>query len=67
MSKVELPKEIIEEIATLYNLPTHVVERIVRHQFKYAKECLANDKTIRLHKLGVFAPKALINGYNKGS
>jgi nucleoid DNA-binding protein len=52
--------EIVNEIAKELGQPPHVIERIVRHQFKFLMEQMSEGKyqNVRLHHLGVFGVKA---------
>ena len=51
--------KIIAEIAKELKQPPHVIERIVRHQFKFLMEQMQEGKyqNVRLHHLGVFGVK----------
>jgi len=52
-------KEIIAELSAEFNLPPHIIERIVKSQFKFVSKVM-RDKSyapVRLHHLGVFAIK----------
>lgn len=52
-------KEIIQKLATKYNLPLAEVERAVMHQFKYVAKVMedGNFDTIRLPYFGKFSSK----------
>jgi len=64
--------DIIKELSKKYDLPTFVVESIVKSEFKFVKDCMETDECvkIRLHHFGVFKvkPKRLyiINGEKEG-
>ena len=52
-------KEIINAISAEFNVPPHIVEKIVKSQFRYVAQVM-REKTlepIRLQYLGVFAVK----------
>jgi hypothetical protein len=51
--------EIVAQISKELKQPPHVIERIVRHQFKFVMEQMQEGKyqNIRLHHLGVFGVK----------
>ena len=50
-------KEIIQKIATKYNLPLKTVEDIVMHQFKFVSKIMqdGNFKSIRIPYFGKFS------------
>ncbi len=50
-------KEIIQKIATKYNLPLKTVEDIVMHQFKFVSQIMqdGNFKSIRIPYFGKFS------------
>jgi|TARA_B100000963_G_C22629733_1_gene674260 nucleoid DNA-binding protein len=52
-------KEIIQKIATKYNLPLSKVEDIVMHQFKYVSKIMeeGNFDQVRLPYFGKFSSK----------
>ena len=52
-------KEIIQKIATKYNLPLKTVEDIVMHQFKFVSKIMqdGNFKSIRIPYFGKFSNK----------
>ena len=52
-------EKIIKELAKEYDLPTVVIESIIRSEFKFVKDCMETDECvkIRLHHFGVFKVK----------
>ena len=50
-------REIIHYLATKYNLPLQIIERIVLHQFKYVSKIMkeGNFESIRLPYFGKFS------------
>ena len=52
-------KEIIQTLATKYNLPLEKVEKIVNSQFKYVTKIMSNGKfdSVRLPYFGIFYSK----------
>jgi len=50
---------IYNELSKEFNLPPHIVERIVKSQFRYVAHIMRSKtlEPIRLHHLGVFAIK----------
>jgi nucleoid DNA-binding protein len=57
MPHLKFPEEIIEQVAKEHKLPIHVVERMIRHQFWFVKDCIEKGYNVRLHKFGAFTPK----------
>jgi len=51
--------KIIEELSIKYNLPKPIIEKVVRDQFKFTAEVMAQGefKPMRLPYLGVFGVK----------
>ncbi len=54
-----MKKDIIDNLAQEFNLQPHIVEKIVKSQFKYVSKIMREKKleAVRLHYLGVFAIK----------
>ena len=52
-------KEIIAELSAEFNLPPHIVEKIVKSQFGFVAHTMRSKtlEPVRLHHLGVFAIK----------
>tara|TARA_R100000951_G_C2632791_1_gene178262 strand:+ start:874 stop:1092 length:219 start_codon:yes stop_codon:yes gene_type:complete len=52
-------KDITDKLAKDFNLQPHIVEKIVKSQFKYVSKIMREKKleAVRLHYLGVFAIK----------
>jgi len=52
-------KKIIEELSDKYKLPEHIIEKIVRHPFKFQADLMKQDdlKPFRHPYLGVFGVK----------
>ena len=52
-------KDIKDKLAEQFNMQPHIVERIVKSQFKYVSKIMRDKKleAVRLHYLGVFAIK----------
>tara|TARA_R110000824_G_scaffold57933_1_gene157225 strand:+ start:374 stop:580 length:207 start_codon:yes stop_codon:yes gene_type:complete len=51
--------KVIEQLSTKYALPTFVVESIIKSQFKFVQDKMAEGKCakVRLHHFGVFKVK----------
>ena len=66
-------KEIIQTLATKYNLPLVKVEKIVKSQFKYVTKVMSNGKfdSVRLPYFGRFYSKKerrdILNGTTRDS
>jgi len=54
-----IDKDLIEQLADEYDLPDFVVDSIVKSQFKFVQEKIAegNCAKVRLHHFGVFKVK----------
>tara|TARA_B100001094_G_C18196390_1_gene811667 strand:+ start:10354 stop:10560 length:207 start_codon:yes stop_codon:yes gene_type:complete len=52
-------KDLIQQLANEYDLPPYVVESIVKSQFKFVQDKIAEGKCakVRLHHFGVFKVK----------
>lgn len=52
-------KEIIDELAVKYKLAPHIIERIVKSQFRFVAHVMRSKtlEPVRLHHLGVFGVK----------
>jgi nucleoid DNA-binding protein len=57
---VKSKKEIIQAIATKYNMPLEKIEQIVNSQFKYVSKIMADGTfdSVRLPYFGKFSSKA---------
>tara|TARA_B100000287_G_C20398151_1_gene688502 strand:- start:524 stop:739 length:216 start_codon:yes stop_codon:yes gene_type:complete len=55
----KLQSDIVERLASKYNKPEHVVEKVIRSQFKLVLDIMQEQKyeTIRLRYLGAFGVK----------
>jgi len=62
-ASIKIPEALLEQISKECNLPVYIVDRIIRHQFKFVRDNMASGemRAIRLHNLGVFVPKEMIN------
>ncbi len=49
--------EIIKEVAEQLNLPETLVEKVLKSQFLFVKECMENKSNVHLAYLGKFVIK----------
>lgn len=49
--------DLVKEIADKLQLPESLVERVIRSQFEFVKECMEHQENVHLHYLGKFAVK----------
>lgn len=49
--------DLVEEIANKLGLPESLVEKVIRSQFEFVKECMEHKENVHLHYLGKFAIK----------